>query len=257
VGGQPDDSNWQIRVLPNKYPFAPIHEIIIHSPDHHKNFGELSENQTKMVFETYRQRFQTHSNQGQVYIFHNRGEQAGESLIHPHSQLAVIPNEVKLDIPPLDTFDRSNSFGTLYFDIFCPSTSEWPDECWIAPASSKFKVESSKFGDASDEEIKELSQIITKLVQVFQKKYGAEFPYNFYLYTGKNWPASNASQSDAGWYLRFIPRVRHLGGFEVGTNVSVNTQDPKETLKFIKDHFENPDIEEIKKNYQASYKKAV
>jgi len=49
--------------------FAPIHEVIIHSPDHHKSFDELPLFQSELVFKTYRQRFQAHQDKGQVYIF--------------------------------------------------------------------------------------------------------------------------------------------------------------------------------------------
>jgi len=62
-------SNWLVRVVNNKYPFAPIHEVIVHSPDHHKNFDELPLSQSELVFKAYRQRFQTHQDKGQVCIF--------------------------------------------------------------------------------------------------------------------------------------------------------------------------------------------
>ena len=95
VGGKYPDANWQIRVIPNKFPFASIHEIVIHSPDHHKNFDELPLSQNELILKTYRQRFQAHHDKGQVYIFHNHGQAGGESLPHPHSQIAVIPDFVK------------------------------------------------------------------------------------------------------------------------------------------------------------------
>jgi len=101
VGGKQGDSNWKIRVLPNKFPFAPIHEVIILSPDHHKSFEELPLPQIELILEVYRQRYNTHKEKGQVYIFHNHGEGGGESLPHPHTQLAVVPFEVKLDLPRL------------------------------------------------------------------------------------------------------------------------------------------------------------
>ena len=76
-------------------------------------------------------------------------------------------------------------------------------------------------------------------------RHGSEFPFNFYISPRK------------GWYLRIVPRVKTLGGFEIGTNVSVNTQDPKETIAFIKEHFETPDEEKIKTVHRAQYKKTV
>lgn len=223
VGGEKEDQNWQIRVIPNKFPFTPNHELIIHSPDHHKSFGELPLEQAELILQTYRQRFQTHKESGQVYIFHNKGEMAGESVPHPHSQLTVVPKHIQLEIPPLhlgksDIVDET--FELDFFSLFCPQTSQWPDEVWIAPLRREVS-----FSEASDDELKDLSVILTRLIHIMNLRHGLEFPFNFYIYPGED------------WYIRFIPREKRLGGFEVGTNIYVNTQDPKETFAFIKKHF--------------------
>lgn len=241
------DAGWQIRVLPNKFPFAPIHEIIIHSPDHHKNFGELPLFSVELIFKTYRVRYNKHKDKGQVYIFHNHGEAGGESLPHPHTQLVVIPFEVKMDIPRLASLQEMSLvsknqevLSTSHFEIFSPKTSQWPDEIWIAP-----KKRGRSFGEVNDGEIADLAFAISRLVQILDLRHGHEFPFNFYIYQGGD------------WYLRIIPRVKSLGGFEIGTGIFVNTQDSTETIKFIKEHFENPDEEAIKLKHQAEYGRGV
>jgi len=243
VGGKDPEDNWQIRVILNKFPFAPFHEIIIHSPDHHKNFEELPLDQVVLIFDTYRQRYNTYRNEGRVYIFHNRGERGGESLPHPHTQLTVIPNDVELDIPARNSKDEdptvSDRIETEYFLIYCPLSSQWPDEIWIS--SKKSQV----FGDASDSEIQDLSFIIQRIIQILDLRHGHEFPFNFYIYPGNN------------WYLRIMPRAKILGGFEIGTGIFVNTQDPKETMEFLIEHFETPNVEKIKTKHRAAYRKAV
>jgi len=238
-------AGWQTRVVNNKFPFAPIHEIIIHSPNHHKNFDELPQASSELIIKTYRQRYNTHQKSGQVYIFHNRQEKGGESLPHPHTQLAVVPDEIKLDIPRLATpiemkvAAKDQIFKeTKYFVIFCPKTSQWPDEVWVAP-----KERGRAFGEIKDAEITDLAFILSRLIHIFDLRHGLEFPFNFYIYPGGD------------WYLRIIPRVKVLGGFEIGTGIFVNTQDPKETIEFIKEHFENPNEEKIKTVHQARYHK--
>jgi UDPglucose--hexose-1-phosphate uridylyltransferase len=241
IGGENNDQNWLTRVVKNKFPFAPIHEVIVHSPDHHKNFEELPLSQSELVLKTFRQRFQTHQDKGQVYIFHNHGEAGGESLPHPHSQLAVIPDFVKLEIAPV-SFSKAeeDSQETEHFQIFCPLASEWPDEVWILP-----KAQNVYFSQITDAEIKDLAKILYRLIQIFDLRHGHEFPFNFYISPYK------------GWYLRIVPRLKNLGGFEIGTGVSVNTQDPKETIAFIKEHFITPDEEKIRTIHRADYKRAV
>ncbi|MBF8249792.1 MAG: GalP transf protein [Candidatus Levybacteria bacterium] len=245
VGGRDTDSKWQVRVLPNKFPFAPIHEIVILSPDHHKSFGELSLPQVELILKVYRQRYNLHKDKGQVYIFHNHGVAGGESLPHPHTQLAVIPAEINLEMPRLATPEemkvaaRDQVFKeTNHFVIFCPKTSQWPDEVWVAP-----KERGNLFASIKDPQISDLAFALSRLIQIFDLRHGLEFPYNFYIYPGGD------------WYLRIIPRVKVLGGFEVGTGIMVNTQDPQETIEFIKEHFDHPDEEEIKTIHRATYHK--
>ncbi|MEK7186093.1 MAG: hypothetical protein AAB675_01905 [Patescibacteria group bacterium] len=233
-GGESGDSNWQTRVIPNKFPFAPIHELIIHSPDHHKNFDELPVDHIATIIEAYKQRYNEHKNKGQVYIFHNRGEAGGESIPHPHTQLVVIPREVNLDTPLLN--EGEYKFDASLFSVSCPTTSQWPDEVWVNP-----KEQGRSFGEISDEEITALATILNKLIRILDLRHGHEFPFNFYIHSGEN------------WYLRIIPRVKSLGGFEIGTGVFVNTQDPIDTFNFIKEHFDTLNEDKIKTKQKANY----
>lgn len=268
----PKNEDWIVKVLPNEYPFAPIHELVIHSPDHTKNFESLPISHIELIFKTYRHRYNEHAHKGQVYIFHNRGREAGESIPHSHTQIAVIPDKVYLGITPLKSvisprgvFDlegakrptslpagkvgshrdsiaalQNDSLETEHFMIFCPETSEWPDEVWVAPKNG-----GKTYGAITDDEINDLSDILFSLVTIFEHRYNHHFPFNFYI------------SPDDDWYLRLIPRKKILGGFEVGTGVMVNTQDPKETMHFIKTHFHTPDIEKILKEHTTDYHHSV
>lgn len=237
------NKDWAVRVIPNRFPFAPVHEIVILSPDHHKGFDELPQTHVATLFRVFQQRFQTHHGKGQVYIFNNHGMAAGESLAHPHTQLAVIPFSVPLSIPPLAAGDlggQDEVEETDHFWLFCPNVSQWPDEVWIAPKKRE------RFFDAlEDEEIEDLAFVLQRLLQLMDLRHKSEFPFNFYIYPGRD------------WYLRLIPRIKTVGGFEIGTGVFVNTQDPKETIHFIQTHFHTPDIIRIKTEHQASYRRGV
>lgn len=225
VGG---DKEWKVRVVNNKFPFAPIHEIIVHSPDHNKNIEDMENSEVELIFQTFRQRFETHKDKGHVFIFSNHGEKGGESLPHPHTQLAVVPKEVNLDIPRLARGEEILEVTrdqvvveTEYFQLFCPKTSQWPDEVWVHP-----KLVETYFYEIPDEVISDLSMIVKRLIKILSVRHKNELPYNFYIYPGRN------------WYLRLIPRDKGLGGFEVGAGIYVNTQDPTDTIKFIKENFE-------------------
>jgi UDPglucose--hexose-1-phosphate uridylyltransferase len=226
--------------------------------------------QVELILYTYRQRYNQHAKQGQVYIFHNRGHEAGESIHHPHSQLVVVPFDVKLSTPQLSTvvtpqvvnedmpfftqkwwgISQPSEFESIpaaeerveteHFYITCPASSEWPDEVWIAP-----KQTGHVFGEITEAHIKDLAFVLQRIIQIFDLRHGNAFPFNFYIYPGEN------------WYLRLVPRIKVLGGFEVGTSIMVNTQEPAQTMAFIKEHFTEPNHEKIRTQHQADYRKKV
>ena len=152
-----------------------------------------------------------------------------------------MPDFVSLGIAPLDFVkDMEEVKETEHHLIFAPLSSEWPDEVWIAP-----KRDGLLYSEISDAEITDLAKSIYRLIQIFDLRHGHEFPFNFYI------------SPHRGWYLRIVPRLKNLGGFEIGTGISVNTQDPKETIAFIKEHFESPDEEKIRTIHKAQYRKSV
>lgn len=240
IGGEPGDSNWKIRVIPNKFPFTSGHEIFVHSPDHHKNFDELPLSHTELILETYKERFRVHKKDGLPFIFHNRGEAGGESVPHPHSQLAIIPEGIDHQIPKIGAINDKEAIQTKEFIISCPRTSKWPEEVWFIP-----KRRDTTFDEITKDEIKDLGKSLYRIIQIMDMRHGHEFAFNFYIY-----PAND-------WYLRLVPRLKVMGGFEVGTGIFVNTQDPRETLEFIKEHFTNPDPQKIREKHRASYRRGV
>ena len=109
-----NDSGWQVRVVPNKYPALVIegdlgkegeglydrmngigaHEVIVECPGHDELFSELPVEHMTLVFRTYRDRLKDLERDLRfryVMIFKNFGRAAGASLEHSHSQLIALP----------------------------------------------------------------------------------------------------------------------------------------------------------------------
>lgn len=221
--GPKDGPGWLVRVVPNLFPITDIHEVIIHSPDDAKDLEELPLEQVTRVMTSYRDRYRTHQDTGQVMIFCNHGLHAGASLTHPHSQLVVVPKQINLDTlsrEPLANIIEENT----YFRTYCPDFSQWPYEVWIAP-----KGVGTKFGELGDEELSDLAAVLQKALQGVKAIYDdptsvihhgeMPFGYNFYIYHGVN------------WYIRIIPRFIHRAGFELGTGLNVNVVDPTEAAE--------------------------
>jgi UDPglucose--hexose-1-phosphate uridylyltransferase len=212
--GQPNTPGWEVRVVPNKFSITDIHEVIIHSPHCDKDVVNLPLSHIELIFKAYRERYNFYRKHGQVLIFCNHGAEAGASLTHPHSQLVVIPSQINLDTlsrEPLNNIVDQNKF----FHVYCPDFSQWPYEVWIAAKDEKIV-----FGNISDEQITDLSQIMQKSIKQLEKIYHTHqfpqltFTYNYYIYPKEN------------WYLRIIPRFVYRAGFELGTGLSVNIIDP-------------------------------
>lgn len=241
IGGENHDSSWKVRVIKNKYPFAPIHDVVILAPDHAKYISDLSIDQVKLGIEAYVNRYNAYKKDGTVCIFGNAGHEAGESIGHPHAQIAVVPKEVDVVVPKLEKeLDyRGEHLDLGEFRLICPPYSQWPDEVWIIPLE-RDRI----FGEISYREIEGLGFILHRILKIFELRHGHKFPHNFYIYPYKD------------WYYRIMPRAKIPGGFEIATGIFVNTQDPAETMKFIKEHFAESEDEKIFKN-KAKYRRGV
>jgi UDPglucose--hexose-1-phosphate uridylyltransferase len=242
IGGEYPDTNWRVRVIPNKFPFAPIHELVIHSPQHHTHLSDVSLDQVRMILETYVNRYNTHKHAGSVVIFRNVGHDAGESVGHAHSQIAVVPKNIPIEVPKLEKdlsyYGEHFRVGD-HFSLICPPYSQWPDEVWIVP-----RERGRTFGEIQYTELESLAYVLRQLVRILNIRHGHSFPNNYYIYPYND------------WYLRLTPRAKILGGFEIATGIYVDTQDPKETMQFIKTHFYSEDEEVIGKS-PANYRKGA
>lgn len=241
IGGEKGDPHWKVRVMGNKYPFAPIHDVVILTPEHVKHISDVSVEQIRLGIEAYINRYNTYKTEGSVTIFGNSGHDAGESIGHPHAQIAVTPKNIDLVVPKLesDIDYRGEHFVVGEFEIMCPPYSQWPDEVWVIP-----QERGKTFGDINYKEIESLAYVWHRLIKIFEIRHGHKFPHNFYIYPFND------------WYVRILPRAKIAGGFEIATGIFVNTQDPHETMQFIKDHFAETEEKTIRKN-RAKYRKGV
>lgn len=221
-GGEKDKQGWEIRVVPNLFPISDIHEVVIHSPEHEEDIADFSLNQVKKILETYINRFNFLKDKGKVYIFNNHNLTSGASLIHPHSQISVIPNEIPTNtivVQPAENIVEQNDD----FVSYCPDYSEWSYEIWIKALGQL------EFSELRVNELTSLASILQLSIQKLKKIHDNNphyskklFGYNFYIYPYE------------GWYLRIIPRFMERAGFELSTGVMVNSVEPKTACEDLK-----------------------
>ena len=255
--GAPDSTGWQIRVVPNKFNITDIHEVVIHSPDHDRNFEDLDLSQIEKIISVYKERYNFYKDKGQVFIFANQSSTSGASLVHPHSQISIIPQDKETNALPFQPIVNIIEQNESYV-AYCPEYSEWAYETWIA------QNQVFNFENISDKQVKDLAIILQKMLQKLKKIHATvgnfskrPFGYNFYISIPQNVIPSRARNLGVedtvntknasldfsatprndelnNWYLRIIPRFIERAGFELSTGLMVNSKPAKEASDELK-----------------------
>jgi len=226
--GEANKLGWRVRVFANLFPITEIHEVVVHSPDHEKNLEDFSLSHIEDILRAYQNRYNEHKEKGKVFIFHNYSLISGASLIHPHSQISVVPNDIPTNtIPVQPVVNIVEQVGE--FTSYCPDYSEWAYEVWIRSAIQLRQLDEAGFGNISDQQVKDLAKILQSTIQKLKKIHDGNshyskkpFGYNFYIYPYEN------------WYLRIIPRFMERAGFELSTGIMVNSVEASEASKALR-----------------------
>lgn len=268
-GRHPNTPDWQVRVVPNKYPAfqrcdgqvvveglfkhrpaVGVHEVIIHSTDHYKNFGGLSHNQTSLVLQAMRHRmFELcqNSNVKHISIIVNHKPEAGASISHPHSQVLavpIIPPIIEKEMTNFANYSKSTKgkcllcsiieeekkinervfFESEKFIIIAPYASRLPYELLVTP-----KAHLGHFWHTTDDELNDLAKVISKAFGTYFKKLKNP-PYNLMIHS-----APCGSNDIYHWHIEIIPRITLIAGFEFASDMMINIVAPEHAVFFLVD----------------------
>ncbi|MFA5859009.1 MAG: galactose-1-phosphate uridylyltransferase [Elusimicrobiota bacterium] len=266
-----DGPGWWVRVVPNKFPALQIegsmhrtgegmydrmagigaHEVIIETPEHKKDFADLSDHQVEEIFWAYRDRIMDLKKDPRfeyILVFKNRGAAAGASLVHPHSQLIALP------VVPLRARQLINGSKNYYeykercvvcdmnaqetasqtriitenddFIAYCPFSSRFPFEIKVVP-----KHHDAVYEDAQKHEIGNLARIM-KICMYKLKRVLDDPPYNFLIH---NSPIREVHNQFFHWHLEIIPKLVKVAGFEWGSGFYINPTPPEEAAQFLRE----------------------
>jgi UDPglucose--hexose-1-phosphate uridylyltransferase len=224
-GGDPDTPGWRVRVVPNKFPIAPgAHEVVILSPAHNQDFGELDDEAAFEALRTIRDRVGFHFERGATYVqaLINHGRAAGASIEHPHAQviaLGVVPPRIQVLVERFSKgrFERNLDYvvsdGTA--TVWCPpaSTTPFAVRCTIRNTPAHFEA-------ISDQDVRSLAIALRDTLHRFHAVLG-DIAYNLVIET-----APRDLTSEFQWWVEIRPRLTVIAGFELGTGIWVNIVDP-------------------------------
>jgi len=277
-----DGQSWDVRVVPNK--FAALqhydelgresvlgiydqmngvgaHEVVIESPDHCSQIGDMTQQQALPIVEAYIHRLKALMENPwfrYVLLFKNHGKEAGASLLHPHSQIIatpIVPQEVResLNIAK-DYYERKER--CLFCDImlaelksgerivedadgfvtWAPYDSRFPFELVIYP-----KQHSHDFTTMDADQRAGLASVLIRTIKRLQTLLG-DIPYNFVLKTTPN-PIVRPGKPgywttlayDYHWRIAVMPRLTRVAGFEWGTGFYINPMPPESSAKYLRE----------------------
>lgn len=263
--------DWQVRVVPNKFPALTIeadvrhqddtegfrsmggcgaHEVVIESREHSRPLAEQPVDQVERVLRTVQwrsrdllrdKRFQT------IVAFKNHGESAGTSLRHPHWQVIATPVVPRL-------LRQKHAVATDYFDrtghcLYCVMLERElaanrrilaanDDFAAVLPYASHVAFEMwilprHHLSSFSFEESGRLRPLAELLKTILMKLHrGLDNPdFNLTIDTA---PRGDELKEYFLWHMRILPRLTTPAGFELGSGMSINTVLPEEATEYLR-----------------------
>lgn len=237
---------WEVRCFENMYPAVTTefpqafgrHEVIVETNNHDKNLQDLPLENIRKVIDMYCIRvdeIQKMEGIEYVLIFKNHGQEAGTSVAHEHSQLIAlqrIPTLVEAELSAYKKYNNKTN-RCIYCDIaamemgserkifendkfvcFAPFASRFPFEAWLMPKRHVGSI--TGLGDDEKDALADsLKVILQKLSRLLSNP-----PYNFYLHI-------SPKNQDFHFHIEICPRVTKLAGFELGSEIVINTMTPE------------------------------
>ncbi len=272
----PDGTGWGIRVVRNRYPAfewgdtgerppgvgktlalgsdvpmliaSPMpalgtQDVIIEARAYDRDLPDLSARETEEVVEVYHERFVVLSQEAcaaRVFLFRNRGADAGNSLLHAHAQViatTAIPPEARVReirmmgyhgdhgrcllcaLPDLEPgFEGRVLDRDEHFVAVVPWAAESAFEVWLIP-----QCHQAKFGECLPEERKALARHLSGVLRRY-RDYAADPAYNLILHSA---PRGRSASRAHHWFIQLRPRIHRTAGFELATGVHINPSLPE------------------------------
>jgi UDPglucose--hexose-1-phosphate uridylyltransferase len=274
-GGPPNSPGWQVRVVPNLYPaldppdesarengadgepvevrgqpqlFTSLpatgaHEVIVNGPQPVLSLADLPVEQVVAAVEAWRERMRAHAGSACLQLIVNERREAGASLPHTHAQLyaldfvpaAVARERERASAHTTRTMGQS-LLGDLVAEevrrrerivaideeavLMAPYASRLPFQLMLAPRTPR-----ARFEDAGPSGAALLHDGLRRLA----RHLGSSPPLNLWVRTAP------LGAGDFCWRIDVMPRLTHLAGLELSTEVNLNIVAPEDAAAAMLD----------------------
>lgn len=267
----PEEGNWQIRVVPNKFAALQpdlattrsyvgsflaakgfgIAEVVIESPEHHKTIALMQMSEVSAVLTAYRQRYKAIAGNADINlitIFRNHGPRAGTSLEHPHSQIIatpIVPPHVRYPIE--QSIQHYDHLGNCVHCDMIEEERKQKERLIIdtdnflafCPFAARTPFEARIypkrhmpcFSSIDNEEIEELAWVLRNLLLKIYNCLGNP-DYNYVI---RSAPIGDEDTRYLHWYMVIIPKITTPAGFEIGSGIYINSVAPEDSARYLRE----------------------
>jgi UDPglucose--hexose-1-phosphate uridylyltransferase len=270
-GGDPDSPGWTVRVVPNLYPAltpasesqAPqaaagrearpelfcslpatgAHEVIVNGPQSVPSLAELPVEQVLAAVEVWRERMRTHAEAAYLQLIVNERREAGASLPHTHAQLYAldfVPAAVARERERFGAYATRTMGQSLLGDLvaeevrlrerivaiddeavlMAPYGSRLPFQLMLAPRRPR-----ARFEDDGPSGAALLHDGLCRLA----RHLGSSPPLNLWVRTAPR------GADHFCWRIDVLPRLTHLAGLELSTDVNLNIVAPEHAAALLRE----------------------
>jgi UDPglucose--hexose-1-phosphate uridylyltransferase len=273
-GGPADSPGWTVRVVPNLYPAleparaaerAPAdpegsggrgqpelltaipatgsHEVIVNGPQSVLSLAELPVEQVVAAVDVWRGRMRAHEQSAYLQLIVNERREAGASLPHTHAQLYAldfVPAAVARERERAGAYKTrtmgQNLLGDLIAEevrrgerivaideeavLIAPFASRLPFQLMLAPRRPRPRFQSDGPTGAS---------LLHDGLRRLARHLGASPPINMWVRTAPR------GADDFCWRIDVMPRLTHLAGLELSTEVNLNIVAPEDAARLLRE----------------------
>jgi UDPglucose--hexose-1-phosphate uridylyltransferase len=244
-------TRWFVMVLKNKFSAVStandkaygIQEVVIETPEHGLEMGDLSVAQIELVLEMYAKRIkaiQRNKKINYILIFKNSGSKAGASLHHSHSQIfatELLPPIILEDLTEEKRYSSKNGICPFCAIINKEQKSrrlilENKEIVVIAPYASEYHYEAwlmtrrhlDNITDLNENEIRSLAVALKKILGKL-RSLGLSYNFSF---------EQIVNDREQHFCLKIQPRDSVWAGVEMNSGLIINSVPPEEAAKFYR-----------------------
>ncbi len=224
-------------------PATGAHEVIINGPQSVLSLAELPVEQVIAAVEVWRARMLEHAEAAYVQLIVNERREAGASLPHTHAQLYAldfVPAAVARERERAAAYTTRTMGQSLLGDLvaeevrrrerivaideeavlLAPFASRLPFQLMLAPRSPRPRFEEPGPSGAA---------LLHEGLQRLARRLGSSPPLNMWVRTAPR------GAGDFSWRIDVMPRLTHLAGLELSTDLNLNIVAPEDAARLLRE----------------------